>query len=118
MVDYTTHGFPSAEASDELADVPAIMLELATLLESRVKLFSSGTVSLAMAALDTVYTSTVVFPEAYAAAPHVLGLEAVTALPHLYALSISSISATQLVIAARRTSGSATPLTIHWAVRG
>jgi hypothetical protein len=120
MVAHTARGFPSAEDSDDLADVPAIMLELATLLEARVRLMSTGSFSLAMASIDTNYDQVVTFPVGlFPAAPLILGRPCpVTTNPHLYDASITAISAAQMTVRARRTTGSSTPVTFHWAVRG
>lgn len=118
MVAHTAHGWASMQDSDKLGDVGAVTLELATLLESRVKLPDAGVASVAVPSLDTTVEHTVTFAVPYAAAPVVTGLNKVTTLPHQVHLSISSISATQLKINVRRSTGTVTPVVVHWSVRG
>ena len=119
MPDYTAHGFPSMNDSDDLGDVGVVGLELATLLESWVKLFDAGSFSLAMASVATNYDQVVVFPVGlFAAAPIPLALIPLTTVPHLVHVSITAISASQMTVRARRETGSTTPITFYWAVRG
>ncbi|MFT4189861.1 MAG: hypothetical protein QM621_14960 [Aeromicrobium sp.] len=88
---------------------------------SRVVVASSGLTQSGQASFQTqsatVTTGTVTFPTAFAAVPRV-SVTPVTALPNGLSVSVSSVSATQLVIAAYRNATGTATSSFDWIAHG
>lgn len=116
-MDYTLHGYPSMEDSDPLANVPDALLELATLLETRVKLSESASFTVTLASLDTTYTQNLIFPTPYPATPQVM-IQPFSDFPHQLFASVSAVSTTQCTFKLRRTGSQPSSCTFHYLIRG
>lgn len=112
----TTRGYRYPDGTAKIGEFDLHVKDLADDIEAKVKRIESGSVSISIAAVNTVYSQAVTFATPFPAVPN-LAFSYQTATPHQVFASFSNLTVNGFTIYVLRTVGTF-QIPVHWIARG